>query len=53
MTARLDPLAAAPSPMKEWHRTSFLIASSLDPSLSELVKIRASQINGCVNCLIA
>src|ERR1700723_3075519 len=25
--------------------------SSLEPDLSELVKIRASQINGCTNCL--
>jgi AhpD family alkylhydroperoxidase len=37
--------------MKEWHRTSVLIANSLDPTLAELVKIRASQINGCANCL--
>ena len=51
MTAKLNPLTAAPSLMKEWHRTSILIASSLEPSLSELVKIRASQINGCANCL--
>ena len=27
------------------------IASSLEPSLAELVKIRASQINGCANCI--
>lgn len=51
MTAKLNPLTAAPSLMKEWHRTSVLIASSLEPGLSELVKIRASQINGCANCL--
>ncbi|MGC2402505.1 MAG: carboxymuconolactone decarboxylase family protein [Acidobacteriaceae bacterium] len=51
MTAKLNPLAAAPSLMKEWHRTSVLINSSFDPELSELVKIRASQINGCANCL--
>jgi AhpD family alkylhydroperoxidase len=51
MTAKLDPFAAAPSLMKDWHRTSLAISSSLDPSLSELVKIRASQINGCANCL--
>jgi AhpD family alkylhydroperoxidase len=37
--------------MKEWHRTSVLIASSLEPGLSELVKIRASLTNGCANCL--
>ena len=51
MTVRLDPLAAAPSLMKEWQRTSFAIAASLDPSLAELVEIRASQINGCANCI--
>ena len=51
MTAKLNPLTAAPSLMKEWHRTSLLINSSLEPGLSELVKIRASQINGCANCL--
>lgn len=51
MTARLDPFAAAPSLMKDWHRTSLAIAASLEPSLAELVKIRASQINGCANCI--
>ncbi|MFC5864406.1 carboxymuconolactone decarboxylase family protein [Acidicapsa dinghuensis] len=51
MTARLNPLTAAPKLMSEWHRTSVLIDSSLERSLSELVKIRASQINGCANCL--
>jgi AhpD family alkylhydroperoxidase len=51
MTARLDPFAAAPSLMKNWHRTSLAIASSLEPSLVHLVEIRASQINGCANCL--
>jgi AhpD family alkylhydroperoxidase len=51
MTAKLNPLTAAPALMKEWHRTSTLIASSLEPGLSELVKIRASQINGCANCI--
>lgn len=51
MTAKLDFLTAAPSLMKEWQRAAFAISSSLEPSLSELVKIRASQINGCANCL--
>lgn len=51
MTAKLDPFAAAPSLMKSWMGTSLAIASSLEPSLIELVKIRASQINGCANCL--
>ena len=51
MAAKVDPVAAAPSLMKDWHRTSLAITSSLEPSLSELVKIRASQINSCANCL--
>jgi AhpD family alkylhydroperoxidase len=51
MTARLDPFAAAPQLMKTWLSTSTVIASSLEPSLTGLVKIRASQINGCANCL--
>jgi AhpD family alkylhydroperoxidase len=51
MTAKLDPLAAAPELMKNWVRTSIAIASSLDPKLVGLVEIRASQINGCANCI--
>ncbi len=51
MTARLDPFAAAPELMKSWVRTSIAIASSLDPTLIGLVEIRASQINGCANCI--
>lgn len=51
MTAKLDPFAAAPSLMKSWTGASLAIASSLDASLVELVKIRASQINGCANCI--
>lgn len=51
MTVRLDPLAAAPKIMKIWFEASVAIASSLEPKLAELVKIRASQINGCANCI--
>ncbi|ATE64622.1 carboxymuconolactone decarboxylase family protein [Rhizorhabdus dicambivorans] len=51
MTAILDPYAAAPALMKSWTSLSFAIGSSLEPSLIELVKIRASQINGCANCI--
>jgi len=51
MTAKLNPFAAAPELMKDWHRTSVAICSSLDPGLGELVNILASQINGCANCL--
>ena len=51
MTAKLDPLTAAPELMKNWLRTSIAIASSLEPTLTGLVEIRASQINGCANCI--
>ncbi len=51
MTTQIDLFAAAPTLMKSWTGTSMAVASSLEPSLIELVKIRASQINGCANCL--
>ena len=51
MTAQIDLFAAAPTLMKSWTGTSMAVASSLEASLVELVKIRASQINGCANCL--
>jgi len=51
MTAKLDPLAAAPQLMKSWFNTSVAVNTSLDATLTELVKIRASQINGCANCI--
>jgi len=51
MTAKLDPLAAAPSLMKTWLGASLTITGSLDPTLVHLVEIRASQINGCANCI--
>jgi AhpD family alkylhydroperoxidase len=50
MTAN-DLFAAAPELMKKWTATSLAIASSLEPTLVRLVEIRASQINGCANCL--
>ncbi len=46
-----DLFAAAPELMKKWTATSLAIASSLDPALVHLVEIRASQINGCANCI--
>jgi AhpD family alkylhydroperoxidase len=51
MTAILDPFAAAPMLMKSWAGLSLTIGASLEPSLIELVKLRASQINGCANCI--
>ena len=52
MTPRLNPFAAAPAPMKSWLDFSQgLHKGGLEESLTDLVKIRASQINGCAFCL--
>lgn len=51
MTPKLDPFAAAPLLMKKWMGMSTDAAASLEASIIELVKIRASQINGCANCI--
>ena len=46
-----DLFAVAPELMKKWTGTSMAVASSLEPTLVRLVEIRASQINGCANCI--
>ena len=53
MTPKIDLFAAAPGLMKEYQRTSIALdaASNFEPRLTELVKIRASQLNGCANCI--
>lgn len=51
MSAKFDIFSAAPALMKKWMGVSVEVASSLEPSLIELVNIRASQINGCANCI--
>jgi AhpD family alkylhydroperoxidase len=51
MTANFDLFGAAPAAMKTWFSASVAIDSSLERTLSQLVKIRASQINGCANCI--
>lgn len=51
MTTKLNPFAAAPALMKAWTDTTLAIAGSLEPTLAHLVEIRASQLNGCANCL--
>ena len=50
MTAN-DLFAAAPELMKKWTAASLAAAASLEPTLIGLVEIRASQINGCANCI--
>jgi AhpD family alkylhydroperoxidase len=39
--------------MKDFQRTSIAlsVAANVDTTITELVKIRASQINGCANCI--
>ena len=52
MTPRLNPYRAGPQLIKAF--TAFgsqVEGSGLDKSLVELVKIRASQINGCAFCI--
>ena len=52
MNARLNPYQASPETMKAMMALETQVrASGLDPALVELVKIRASQINGCAYCL--
>ena len=52
MKARLNPFTAAPAMMKALMAFSGAVAeSSLEHSLMELVKLRASQINRCAFCL--
>jgi len=52
MKPRLNPYQAAPAAMKALATLEAQVANSgLDPALAELVKIRASQINGCAFCL--
>lgn len=52
MKPRLNPFAAAPASMQSWLEFGQgLLQGGLENSLMELVKIRASQINGCAFCL--
>lgn len=52
MATRTNPYAAASDLMRTWLAFSNQIAQSgLEKPLLELVKIRASLINGCANCL--
>jgi AhpD family alkylhydroperoxidase len=52
MTPRLNPFAVAPALMQSWLEFGKgVLQSGLEDSLIELVKIRASQINGCAFCL--
>lgn len=48
-----DLMAAAPTLMPAYQRAQMEIAAAanFDPALTELVKLRVSQINGCANCI--
>jgi len=51
MTTKINPFAAAPADIKRWLDFSQATAGTLDKSLALLIEIRASQINGCANCI--
>jgi AhpD family alkylhydroperoxidase len=52
MEERLDYARIAPDGIKAMRGSeSYVRQSGLEPSLRELVKIRASQINGCAYCI--
>jgi AhpD family alkylhydroperoxidase len=52
MQARLNAASISPEPMKKMMAMEmYLSGSGLEPSLKHLVKIRASQINGCAYCI--
>ena len=52
MEARLDPRKAAPDAMKAMSALhDYVRVCGLDHGLLELVKLRASQINGCAWCM--
>ncbi|WP_164014360.1 carboxymuconolactone decarboxylase family protein [Pyxidicoccus trucidator] len=52
MKARMNPFAAAPAVMQEMLDFAGKVqGSGLEASLTELVKIRASQLNGCAFCI--
>lgn len=51
MTQILNPFEAARAEMSAWLSYSQKAGAGLEASLTHLVKVRASQLNGCANCL--
>lgn len=52
MEARLDYGALSPEAMKAMNGLERAVrASSIEPALLELIKLRASQLNGCAYCV--
>jgi AhpD family alkylhydroperoxidase len=53
MHGKFNVFGAAPTLMRDFRRasTELAVAANFDPRLTELVKLRASQINSCANCI--
>ncbi|MEM8645116.1 MAG: carboxymuconolactone decarboxylase family protein [Pseudomonadota bacterium] len=53
MSERLDIMKASPSAVKAVYQLENFVqtGSGIDPSLIHLIKLRASQINGCAYCV--
>lgn len=52
MSPRIDYAKVAPGALRAMYGLEkYLAESSIDPALCELVKLRASQINGCAYCI--
>jgi AhpD family alkylhydroperoxidase len=51
MTQRLNYVNASPDPFKAMAALDKLLSSGVEPTLFHLVKLRASQINGCAYCI--
>jgi AhpD family alkylhydroperoxidase len=53
MSDTTDIFAAAPTLMMDWQRAMICLqrATNFDPELTALVQLRASQLNGCANCI--
>jgi AhpD family alkylhydroperoxidase len=51
MTQRMDYMRASPDVFKAMLAVETQIRTGVDPTLVHLLKVRASQINGCAYCL--
>jgi len=51
MTSRLNPYGSRFDLIKPLIEYGNVVQQGLDPALAELIKLRASQINGCSQCL--
>ena len=51
MTPILNPFQVARAEMGAWLNYSRKAAEAVEPTLAHLVKIRASILNGCANCI--